>query len=55
MKDSWTDFEKYVFGELKTISHKISKLEGRAATWGALAGVIVAGITEVLVKAIWHQ
>lgn len=52
MKDSWTDFEKYVFGELSKISSEISNLKGRAAAWGAIAGLIVSSLGPEIIKAI---
>lgn len=55
MNEKWTDFEKFVFKELNSISRRISKLEGKGMVWGAIAGAIMASIGEVIAKGIWPK
>lgn len=57
MKESWSDFEKFVFQELKEVrkdlehlSDRISKLEGRAAVWGAISGILAASVADLFFK-----
>jgi hypothetical protein len=52
MKD---DFEQFVITKLMEISDRISRLEGKAIVWGAVAGGIMAGLGEVIARSIWHQ
>lgn len=52
MNEKWTDFEKFVFKELGSISKRLSRLEGKAITWGAIAGLIVSVVAETVSKHI---
>lgn len=54
MNDKWTDFEKYVFAEFNKLSTRLSRLEGKAATWGAIAGALAATLGEIALK-IFHS
>ncbi len=54
MNEKWSDFEKYVFAELSKISAEIATLKGRAAVWGALAGLIVTVVGEAALKVLFH-
>lgn len=47
-----TKFEETVLKKLLEIESRISKLEGRAATWGAIAGALMAVIGEVILKTL---
>lgn len=55
MNERWTDFERFVFKELGSISKRLSKLEGRANAWGALAGTLSAIIVEAVATALRHH
>lgn len=55
MKENWSDFEKYVFGALERLDSRLSKLEGRASVWGALAGVVGAAVIEAAFKIFQHS
>lgn len=50
MRDNWTDFEKFVFKELKTISKEIYELKGKSAAWGAFAGAVAACLGDLVLK-----
>lgn len=58
MNPNWTDFEKYVFSALGSqaeqivrLREEIASLKGRAATWGAIAGMIATVTGEMILKA----
>lgn len=55
MNDKWTDFEKFVFKELNEIKKELFTLKGRAGAWGAMAGVIGAGLVEIAAKLLSHS
>jgi len=40
MNDNWTDFEKYVFGKLEKLDHRLTKLETKWVLISAAAGTI---------------
>jgi hypothetical protein len=54
VKEDWSDFEKYVFEKLERLTQDVSILKGKAAAWGAFAGIIGFGVCELIVK-IWPQ
>lgn len=52
MRENWTDFEKYMFHAMGRLDSRLSKLEGRASVWGAVAGIIGAAVIEAIFKVI---
>lgn len=52
MNPNWTDFEKYVFTKLSEIERDIAALKGRAAMWGAVAGVAAGAVSHAFITII---
>ena len=50
MKDSWSDFEKYVFEKLEKLSSQVSSLKAQAALVGGIAGIIGVAVCEIVIR-----
>jgi hypothetical protein len=48
----FTAFEERVLEKLISIEHRITKLEGKAMLWGALAGALLSVLTHTAYEII---
>lgn len=52
MKPKLNSFEKLVLQKLFSIEKRIGRLEGKAMAWGAIAGLVVTAIGEIVIQVV---